>query len=232
MENREKLIAKIQKLLAMAKHNASNENEAATALRQAESMMRKHDVQFAEIEAQKIKAEDMQMTGTGETRNSGWVWQLAWAASHLTSTMPWKKGGEITFAGTGFDVQVALMMHDYLVGVTERLSSQYEGNPYLSASIRAQRNAFKMGMAVSILKRARIIKEEREAEIRQASAKSTGRDLIVIKQDLIKKQFNLSYSKGQSYSTNAGNAYNDGREAGRGVSLNSQLNGRKTKRIA
>ena len=92
MENREKLIAKIQKLLAMAKHNASNENEAATALRQAESMMRKHDVQFAEIEAQKIKAEDMQMTGTGETRNSGWVWQLAWAASHLTSTMPWKKG--------------------------------------------------------------------------------------------------------------------------------------------
>ncbi len=150
--DRERLLAKIKKLLNMAKHNASNETEAATALRQAEAMMRKHDIQFAEIEAKELNPSDMAMEGTGESRNSSWIWNLAWAASYLTSTMPTKRysresnAREIKFAGTKDDVQVALLMHDYLVGVTERLTKKYGGS-------RSENNAFKLGVAQTLVNR-------------------------------------------------------------------------------
>ena len=78
--DRERLLAKIKKLLNMAKHNASNETEAATALRQAEAMMRKHDIQFAEIEAKELNPSDMAMEGTGEETETE-------VASNLLSSM-------------------------------------------------------------------------------------------------------------------------------------------------
>ena len=226
---RDKMIEKITKLLAMAKHSASNETEATTALRQAEAMMRKHDIEFADVEAQKIEKDDLQRGFTGETRNSKWVWNLAWAASYLTSTMPYKKGKEIIFCGVKEDVQVALLMHDYLVGVTEKISSKYRGKFDPVFSVREQRQSFKMGMVRMIVKRAEEIKKEREAEIASASVASSGKDLIVIKQALIKDKFNLSYRKAtRSYITDPG-AYDKGQEAGKSVGLNRQVNGCKDK---
>jgi len=74
VNDRAKLLDRVQKLLAMAKHSASNENEASIALRRAESMMRKHDIQYAELTAQTINKDDMVAAETGESRNSSWVW--------------------------------------------------------------------------------------------------------------------------------------------------------------
>ena len=71
MNDREKLLSRVQKLLAMAKHSASNENEASIALRRAEGMMRKYDIQYAELTAQTLKQDDMVAAETGEGRNSG-----------------------------------------------------------------------------------------------------------------------------------------------------------------
>tara|TARA_R110000787_G_scaffold56713_1_gene130190 strand:- start:514 stop:1260 length:747 start_codon:yes stop_codon:yes gene_type:complete len=228
--DRERLLAKIKKLLNMAKHNASNETEAATALRQAEAMMRKHDIQFAEIEAKELNPSDMAMEGTGESRNSSWIWNLAWAASYLTSTMPTKRysresnAREIKFAGTKDDVQVALLMHDYLVGVTERLTKKYGGS-------RSENNAFKLGVAQTLVNRSHEIKEQREEEITKASESSTGRDLVIIKSDMIKAEFNLRYSSARRRRVSDWSAYSAGAKAGQSVSLNSQVGNTARARI-
>ena len=229
MSKRDTMIEKITKLLAMAKHSASNETEATTALRQAEAMMRKYDIQYADVEAQKIEKDDLQKGFTGETRNSKWVWSLAWAASYLTSTMPYKKGKEIIFCGVKEDVQVALLMHDYLVGVTENISSKYRGKFDSVFSVREQRQSFKIGMVSMITKRAKEIQKEREDEITAASVASSGKDLIVIKQSLIKDKFNLSYQKARATYISDSSAYYKGREEGKSVGLNHQVNGSKDK---
>ena len=225
--SREKILAKVQKLLDMAKHAASNEHEASTALRQAEAIMRKHDIEFAEIEAQTLSESDMEQVFSSEKRNSKWVWNLAWAASYLTSTMPYKrinpsnaphfKGFHyIVFCGTKQDTQVAMMMFDYLVKVTERLAKEFWGD-------RTERNSFKAGAAIAILNNASKIKIEREKDLREASS-STGTDLVLVKNDLIIKEFNLSYtaSPQKQYIGNE-NAYRKGYQKGSGVSLNSQI---------
>lgn len=232
MKNKAKLIEKIQKLLAMAKHNASNETEAATALRQAESMMRKNEIDFADITAQKLSTADMSEGKTGESRNSTWVWALAWAASHLTSTLPWRRDAEITFCGTKEDVQVALLMHDYLVGVTERLASKYEGEDgEWRHSLRAQRNAFKMGLVGRIGKRCRAIKADREKDL--TSASGSGKDLVIVKSDLIKQSFPMiQYSNAQRQRISCVRSYKNGQISGNGVSLNDQVGSTKRTMIA
>ena len=222
MNDREKLLGRVQKLLAMAKHSASNENEASIALRRAESMMRKYDIQYAELTAQTLKQDDMVAAETGEARNSTWVWNLAWAASFITSTMPTKRSGEVRFCGTPEDTQVALMMFDYLVGVTERLAKKFEGT-------RRGRNSFKMGVVEGILVQCRAIKAEREAELSKAT---TGTDLVVVKKDLIVKHFNLRYGSGRSYSVGCNSSYNAGYAKGKKVSLNSQVGSTKRAMIA
>lgn len=211
-EDRSKLLERVAKLLAMAKHSASNEHEASIALRRAESMMRQHDIQYAELNAQTLKSDDMVAAETGEGRNSKWIWNLAWAASYLTSTLPTKKRGQIKFCGTKEDTQVALLMFDYLVSVTERLAKTFDAS-------RTERNSFKVGVVFAIVKRCRAIKAEREDDLSRAT---TGKDLVVVKKDLIAKQFNLSYSKGRAFRVSQ-TAYRAGYQKGLGVSLNDQV---------
>jgi hypothetical protein len=216
--DRSRIISKVAKLLSMAKHSASNEQEAATALRQAEAMMRKHDVRMAELNTHAAQAEgDMIKADTDESRNSRWVWNLAWAASYLTDVMPTKRRGVVQFCGTAHDTEVAGMYFDYLVSVTERLAKKYNGN-------RAQRNAFKMGCAMAISGKTKVIKREREEDLRKASS---GTDLVVVKKDLICKKFGLSYAKARAYTISDGGAYHAGKRAGSGVSLNTQVSGTK-----
>ena len=216
--DRSRIISKVAKLLSMAKHSASNEQEAATALRQAEAMMRKHDVRMAELNTHAAQTEDdMVRAETEESRNSTWVWTLAWAASYLTDVMPTKRRGIVQFCGTAHDTEVAGMYFDYLVSVTEGLAKKFDGT-------RGQRNSFKMGCAMAIVRKTKAIKLEREADLRKASS---GTDLVVIKRDLICKKFGLSYSKARTYTISDGGAYHAGKRAGSGVSLNTQVSGTK-----
>lgn len=53
-QDNEKIIHKIKRCLALSK--SSNENEAATALRQAHAMMAKYDISMTDIQASDIKA--------------------------------------------------------------------------------------------------------------------------------------------------------------------------------
>ena len=214
--DRSRVIEKVAKLLAMAKHSASNEQEAATALRQAEAMMRKHDVRMAELNAHKAQSEDdLLRAETEESRNSSWVWNLAWATAYMTETMPTRSGKIITFCGAAEDTEVALMYFDYLVSVVERLAKQFKGT-------RTQRNAFKMGCVHGILLNARKIKAEREEAFK---------DLVVMKRDLICKKFNLSYGAGRTQYISDDGAYAAGRHAGSQVSLNRQVGATKRKGV-
>jgi hypothetical protein len=226
MQDRKKFLDKVTKLLAMAKDKAANETEAATALRQAESLMRKHDINFAEVEANTLKSDDLQRAETEEARNSKWVWNMAWAAAYLTSTLPTKRRGKIQFCGTRLDCEVSLLYFDYLVGVGDRLARNYQGcileQANFGISLRSQRNAFKMGLAQSIVERAKKIKAEREAAIRSAS-QSSGKDLVVMKDKMIKSQFGLVYRTASASRFYSDNGMSDGILAGRKVSLNSQV---------
>lgn len=216
--DRSRIISKVAKLLSMAKHSASNAQEAATALRQAEAMMRKHDVRMAELNTHAAQAsDDMVRADTDESRNSRWVWTLAWAASYLCDVLPTKRRGFVQFCGTSHDTEVAGMYFDYLVSVTERLAKQYKG-------ARSQRNAFKIGCAFAITRKAKAIQKERQQDLRTASS---GKDLVIVKHDLITKKFGLAYSNARAYTINDSGAYYAGKQAGSGVSLNTQVSGTK-----
>jgi len=215
-DNRQKYIDKVRKLLSMAQHNASNENEAATALRQAESLMRRYDIAHSELEASKLKADDMMRGDTNESRNSLWVWYLAWAAANVTDTKPTKRKGLVQFVGVTEDVQIALMFFDYLTNVVERLAKNYAGT-------RSERNAFKMGAVMGIGGSARKIQQERREAFAQAN--TTGTDLVEAKGALIESTFNLRYGKAKPVTVSSVASYRAGLAAGKKVSLTSQIGG-------
>ena len=214
MENREKLLERVKNLLAMAKHSASNEHEAATALRRAESLMRKHSIEIAELEAKTLSHDDLICAETNESRNCTWVWVLAWAASDLTSTLPGKNSGYLSFYGTKEDTQVAKLMFDYLIAVTERLAQKFDGT-------RKERNSFKLGIVFAIQQKVKDIKRERDQQIRTAS--TPGTDLVFIKDNLIKEQYGLQYNKAKSVKVGSASAFDEGQRQGSNVSLNSQI---------
>ncbi|HIJ95943.1 MAG TPA: DUF2786 domain-containing protein [Desulfuromonadales bacterium] len=125
METNNPIIAKIQKLLALA--NSSNEHEAALAAAHAQRLLSEHNLAMADIESEQKPQSADKVEATVSKTLPKWVRHLSAGvctafdcqAIHHPSL------GKMTFIGVGADVQVAAYTFAYLDKTVRRLCSSY-----------------------------------------------------------------------------------------------------------
>ena len=193
---------RIAKLLAMANDGRGDPNEAATAAAMAEKLMRKFNIDHADVLRDQMRAGSAAFATTECSanmkrndpsrpplkRNPLWAQWLSIrvAALHDCRVRMGRRdpdGAILQFCGTTMDVQCAAFMFDFLVGELikgvrafnkERVRDKSEGDSYRKAFI------------IALCAKLETIDEERKAEMAQTSS---GTALVVAKGQALIEHF-------------------------------------------
>lgn len=215
MNERERILQKIQKLLALA-DDGSNIHESARAATQAEKMMRKYQIDHAELLVDRLSKDDIETRGfQASSRNlPAWVSALAVGVARANECEVTRSGPKVIFYGTPEDVPVAYELMTYLVREVDRLTKKFDGD-------RGAKGSFRRGCANALYSRLEAIAVERRREFQESTA---GTALVLHKKELIEQHFGraFKYSKGRQRSEDA-EGYRAGKRAGASVNLNKQL---------
>jgi hypothetical protein len=242
--NKEAVLRRVQKLLAIAQDSRANEHEALAAARQAETIMRRYQIDHADVIATSIKrgedlgTEDVVVTakdnGTAVEKVPSWCSFLAVRIGELHdcpirfARVSTKKGLEqaVRFHGYTADVKVAGWMLQYLVDTVNRLCKEYRKHPRYITGGRSVMNAYRHGVVQGIMNSLVALKREKDAEMQVAVA---SRALVVVKANAIKEQYgDFSYRKANTKIADD-YAFSDGARDGRAVNVRqTALNGPNT----
>lgn len=232
--NKEAVLRRVQKLLAIAQDSRANEHEALAAARQAETIMRRYQIDHADVIATSLKrgddlaTEDVVVTakdnGTPVERVPSWCSFLAVKIGELHDCpirfagVQTAKGYEqaVRFHGYSADVKVAGWMLQYLVDTVNRLCKEYRKHPRYVDGGRSVMNAYRHGVVNSILRSIDQLIAEKAAEMQQAVA---SRALVVVKAQAIQERFGeFKYRKSKTSLSDA-NAFHDGMHDGSKVDV-------------
>jgi len=240
---RASVLRRIQKLLAIAEDNRANEHEAAAAAGQAEKLMRKFDIDYADAIAQDIRkghGENMTTVDVMATATvgpmlckqvPGWAQWIAVAVADMhdcgarNAHMRTAKGQEacIRFFGYDTDVKVAAWTYEYLISTVNRLCKAFRKDARYIAGGRVVMNSYRSGMAMGILHNIKAMAAERHHEQQQAVA---SRALVVVKKDAIAEKFGaFQYATKESKAKVDFTAYHDGHAAGKKIDVNRRAVG-------
>ena len=225
-DQRAKIISRVKKLLAMANDVGSPE-EAVIAARRARSMMDKYDISQYEIEQFRDKSK------FGEVRNDKvykytpkWMALLAVDVAHWNDAQcrtehdysDWTYGQApkkvIKFQGLEADAIMAMVMFEYLRDTIIRLSKE-QGY----GSDAKKLTSFKMGAACEVIERIRELVAARKAEM----ARGTGTSLMVVKSQLVEKEFGVQKFRQVSPVVSDSEAALAGALEGAKINLHSQI---------
>lgn len=235
--DREKVIEVIKKLLSMAEHAGSNENEALVAAKRAEALMRKYNIDYAEAIATEIKfgagmeTRDCIATakdnGTPTRATPPWAQQIGVRVGELFDSpvrlyrINTDKGMEVAvrFHGYTHDVEVAAWTFNMLVATINRVCKEYRKHPHYLANGRTVMNAYRMGVVHSVLTTlARMIAEKETVETSSSTA------LVLVKRTAIEKKFGeFTYRKVKGPSIKDSQAYHKGRVDGSAIEVQSAI---------
>lgn len=230
--DREAVLRRVQKLLAIAQDDRANPNEAAAAAEQAEKIMRKFQIDNAEILTKRMKAGSDLATGdvvataktngTKVVRVPPWAQWLAVAVGRLNDCgvrIQRTREGEacIRFYGYEADVKVACWTFDYLVATTNRLCTAFRKDPRYIVGGRPVMNSYRQGVSQGILGAIRKLAAEKEAEVARLS---TSTALVIVKQQAITAQYgDFEYGSKKTTTTRNVDAYAAGRVEGSKVDV-------------
>ncbi len=222
-----RVMARIKKMLKLADNNPSAE-EAAVAASMASKLMDKYNLEHADVLMQELDEDSIVAhdTGVAYARDvPPWVQRIIVSTAQLhdceakytTSERPGKRSTyySVTFLGEKSDVIVASWVFDYLLAEMKRLGLKFSAD--IGGASNVQKYSFRKACAGEIASTLRRMLKDKEDALR---GKTTGKDLIIMKRDLVRKKFNVSYGKGarrQHYGDGAAAAA--GAQAGRGVSI-------------
>jgi hypothetical protein len=254
MEDRKELLAKLQKMLALAERSAGNEQEADTAMRMVLRLLAEHNLSMSDIE---ISAEhdDVIQEFTYETgvKTEPAMRALIAKCAKLyfcsllhRSENQYRSKIRYRFIGRKSNIDVAKSMSAYLVATVERLSQEAsvqakQNDPFgwNASKTRSYRKSFRIGCAVRLSERIEKMIDDAKAAKLNASDGSTlpslapqyDREAQAVA-DFRRKE-GISSTAGRRINLNDGNssAYNAGYSAGNGIGLHGQVNGRVNGRI-
>ena len=233
MDNKEKLIDRIRKLLALGK--SPNQHEAEAAMTKANELLTEHQIGMSEVQQEEVAqstVRDGPIIKESETYRS-FAWQIARAA------------------GTIFDCEVILGSEQasfYFIGLPEDITLAQELNKYLFDSWKAivaadtiewkkdffyplrqyEVKKYKIGhgqgFAEALMYRAfRLVKERKD----KLEASTRGTALVVMKNEMIKAyKEKQNYKKGGGYKQQS-DGYADGRQRGEKIPLGGALSNNK-----
>jgi len=188
----DKIVDKVKKLLAMA-NDCSSPNEAITAARQARILMDKHQVSMGDlVESDGFSDSD---SGINFINIPLWKSQLAVVVAKFNDCQSYfncevkehkgkiKRVKIIMFRGFETDVAVAISMYEYIINTVERLARSY----IIWHGVKGKNSILKNTYIDSCWQE---IKENMYKIISEREVKtSTGKDLVVIKNQLVTERF-------------------------------------------
>ena len=229
------VIRRIQKLLAIAQDDRANPHEASAAAGQAEKLMRKYQIDNADLIVNEIKTDkdaletvdvraDAITNGTKPKEVPPWAGILSAAIARVNDcgamvvTTP-ELGRCVRFYGYKSDVLVAKWMMDYLLSTIARLAKAYRETDDYKINGRGVLADYRKGIVYGITANINKIIAEREAELAKATV--TGRGLMVVKQDAIVAKYGEVFrTKKSKSSVRRADTYGRGMEAGRKIDIN------------
>ena len=237
-ENRDldAILRRIQKMLAIAQDDRADANEAAAAAAMAEKLMRKYQIEHADVISAELKREEnfdkidvaavmKRAQGHKPSAVPPWAQWLAVRIAKLhdcgvRTGRNAEVGACLRFYGYRADVQCAAWTFDYLVGATIRAVRAYQhaakqlGMP----RTKAESNSFRHGFVTAMLRSIDVAIAERE---RENAAASDSRALVVVKQAALAERFgDFNYGKSKSKGPSRGDAFAEGVIEGRKVDVN------------
>lgn len=119
-----KILSKIQKCLAMAEDGAANPNEAASAMRQAQALMKKYGLEFNQVSGPAIG--DKRVDPLGDTRRT-WESTLAGTVALSLGVDYYRDHtGEFVYYGPVNRVQLAEYAHESLRRIIIKAQTKYK----------------------------------------------------------------------------------------------------------
>lgn len=212
--NRDEAKAKIAKLMALGTHEATNENEAERALRQAAFLMKQHAIEEAELADARGAAQvfewstvNIPLDPQSPVKSAvGWLGSLAVGIANFTDTKadyvmlhPW--GMCARFQGEAIDVEYAGYLMKHLRDTTRRMSAAYK-----LARTRSDREEYRRGMVRRLIQRMEQHKRETNEALRQHKTVE-GTAMVVVDRKIAERnaQFGApKYSTRSTYSNSNG----------------------------
>lgn len=226
------VMRRIQKLLNIANDGRGDPNEAAAAAGQAEKLMRKFNIEHADLLMKEIargagkfatfkcsanmKRDDPKRPRL--QRNPSWASWLAYEVAKLNDCEIRQfmdhRGAVLGFLGFESDAQVAGWMFDYLVGELIKGCKTYQKT---AKRQKAESESFRRGFVLAMCGKIRKMREEKTAEMQQAVA---SRALVVSKTQALVEHFGeFKYKESKTTTNVVDDAFSAGRSAGSKVDV-------------
>lgn len=205
------VIAKVRKLLALASNAGAAPNEAATAARQAQALMKKHNLEQSDVIFKELKdTSNMEMQWVRATTRKNaprpnldtplWAQVIAGPCADLFDCQVnirravLKQGAcsIVAFYGYKTDLTVCVWTYEYLLDCVRRLGREFEERAEQLAraghasSNRESLDAFRVGCATEIAARLQALVEQKRQEER---GNSTSTALVVSKRAAVEEAF-------------------------------------------
>lgn len=207
------VMRRVQKLLAIAGDARANPEEAAAAAAMAEKVMRKFQLEHADVVRAELNSKDNFATedacavmkkGKGHRPTSvpSWAQWLACQVAKLNDCevkLAWNRelGSCIRFFGYKSDVQVCAWMFDYLTTTLIRNVRAYQkADQWGFKRSKAESESYRRGF-VAMLQT--LLQRSIDAKEREAQAASSNRALMVVKKQALAEHFgDFSYKTGKA----------------------------------
>lgn len=231
-ERRQQMLAKVRKLLAMARDGRGNSNEEDTAMRHANKIMAEFGISEAECDMSAIDAGEMsfgaaQCGPDGRAPEQGKIYRsmpsyagiLAVGVGRFTDSVVIRKttanGEMLVFQGEKEDVLLARWLFGVLVSsiLAEQRKSGWTG--------KGDANSFRVSAASALAQRLRNLARERIKMYEQAKAESNSRALVVVdrKQNEIALRFGTQKTRSSRIGYRSSGAAIAGRDAGSRINI-------------
>lgn len=218
---RQKLLERIRKLYAMAQEADSSPHEAEIALRRCRSLMERFGVNESDFETPEFSSTQV---GKGYRATPAYLSVLG-ASVGLLHDCICVDSGHLEFRGFSVDADVAQLTYSYLFEAMERSlkvrKAHADVGPGRSASFD-----YRVGFAVSVLRRCQAIDAERKARVSVESQDvASDHALVVKKLELVREACtgDLARCRPKKVRYRDGEAHRVGSLDGDEVSLDQQL---------
>ena len=234
----EKILARISKLLAMAKDTSSPE-EAAIAAQRARSLMDKHQIEEFQVPgADGTFKEAFATNRAGKVAKELSLWRQ-WVATGVAryndciARLPYvdnkgKRSQQVEFSGYESDVYVATAMYEYLCNTVEMLAKSHCKILPEGVDKKVAYANFCKGAGSTLGSRLKALCKERDEQV-----SSNGTAVMVVKADAVKEHFGeAEYKQSRTRYTEKGiDSAVYGAQAAKSISIHAQVGGQNAKLI-
>ena len=222
----ENVLRRVHKLLAIAGDDRGNAAEAAAAASQAEKIMRKYQIEHADVITASLQRDDsFDQQDIGGTMNPSavsrsttvWAGMLSLAVARLHDCRAsWARtqalGVCLRYSGYKSDTQVALWTHLYVVN---QMVSALRRHQKEHGSDRQDSERFRKGFIIAVVNSIKEAIAAKHAEMAQAV---DSRALVVVKAQAVSERFGRQQERKNRFS-NSGDAFQRGHAEGRKVDV-------------